>query len=149
MTVEKKQCDLIDTCRDLGVLPDDLEAIIEEGLISVLIDGNRKMISDDEVDRLRMILRLQNDLSVNLPGVDVILEMRRKMIQMRLEVDSILEFIREQVSKDLREILGEENYPMALGPGDEFLAVGRGVSSKRRGGGSATGRKPRNHREKE
>jgi len=131
MPAKKKPYDLIETCRDLGVLPDDLEAIIEEGLISVLIEGDRKMISDDEVDRLRMILRLKDDLSVNLPGVDVILEMRRKMIQMRLEVDSILDFIREQVSKDLREILGEENYPMALGPGDEFLAVGRGRKKKK------------------
>ena len=78
-----------------------------------------------------MIRRLERDLAVNLAGIDVILEMRSRMIQMRREVDQILEFLRRQISRDLREMLGEENFPMALGPGDEFLSVGRGVRQER------------------
>jgi hypothetical protein len=78
-----------------------------------------------------MILRLQRDLSINLAGIDVILEMRGKMIQMRNEVDDILDFIRHQISRDLREMLGEEDYPMALGEGEKFLSIDRGISGKR------------------
>jgi hypothetical protein len=43
-------------------------------------------------------------------------------------VDEILEFIRHRISEDLRELLGEEKYPLALGAGEEFLAVERGRS---------------------
>ena len=103
----------------------------------MVLDG--KALPSEQMDRLEMILRLQRDLGVNLPGIDVILEMRRKMIQMRREVDEILEFIRDQVSQDLREVLGEDAYPMALGPGEDFLSIGRGKpgrgEGKKRGSG--------------
>jgi hypothetical protein len=73
-------------------------------------------------------VRLQRDLGVNLPGIDVILEMRDREIRMRREVDEILEFIRHRISEDVRELLGEEKFPLALGAGEEFLAVERGRS---------------------
>jgi hypothetical protein len=52
------------------------------------------------------------------------------MIQMRKEVDDILDFIRIQISRDLREMLGEEDFPLALGAGEEFLSIGRSDSGK-------------------
>jgi MerR family transcriptional regulator/heat shock protein HspR len=118
--------DIAETCRRLGILPADIEAMEEEGLITLAVVLDGKALPSEQMERLEMILRLQRDLGVNLPGIDVILEMRRKMIQMRREVDEILEFIRDKVSRDLREILGEEEYPMALGPGENFLAIERG-----------------------
>jgi MerR family transcriptional regulator/heat shock protein HspR len=118
--------DIAETCRRLGILPADLEAMEEEGLITLAVVLDGKALPSEQLDRLEMILRLQKDLGVNLPGIDVILEMRRKMIQMRREVDEILEFIRDQISRDLREMLGEDEYPMALGPGDNFFALERG-----------------------
>lgn len=127
--------DIAETCRRLGILPADLEAMEEEGLITLAVVLDGKALPSEQLDRLEMILRLQRDLGVNLPGVDVILEMRRKMIQMRREVDEILEFIRDQVSRDLREMLGEEDFPMALGPGDDFFALERG---QRKGAGHGT-----------
>lgn len=123
---DKDLMDIAETCRRLGILPADLEAMEEEGLITLAVVLDGKALPSEQMDRLEMIIRLQRDLGVNLPGIDVILEMRRKMIQMRREVDEILEFIREQISRDLRELLGEDDYPMALGPGDDFLALERG-----------------------
>jgi len=123
---DKGLLDIAETCRRLGILPADLEAMEEEGLITLAVVLDGKALPSEQMDRLEMILRLQRDLGVNLPGIDVILEMRRKMIQMRREVDEILEFIRDQISRDLRELLGEDEYPMALGPGEDFLSIGRG-----------------------
>ncbi len=126
MSEFKDNCDLLETCRRLGIRPDDLKAIETEGLIVLESVQGEKVISGDQIERLEMILRLRNDLSINLAGIDVILDMRERMVQMRREVEQILEFLHKQISHDLRELLGEENYPMALGPGEEFLAVSRG-----------------------
>ncbi len=126
MTGDKRFLDIAETCRRVGILPADLEAMQEEGLISLAVVLDGKALPSDQLEHLEMIVRIQKDLGVNLAGIDVILEMRRKMIQMRREVDDILEFIRDQVSRDLREMLGEDRYPMALGPGERFLAVERG-----------------------
>ena len=121
---ESDSQDLLEACRRLGIDPGDLEAILEEGLVELETVQDRKFIPNDQIQRLEMILRLSRDLGVNLPGIDVILQMRQRMIEMRREVDQILEFLRSEISRDLRELLGEENYPLALGPGDEFLMVG-------------------------
>jgi MerR family transcriptional regulator/heat shock protein HspR len=130
MSGDKDVKDIAEICRRLGIQPVELEAMEEEGLITLAALRDEKALPSDQLDRLEMILRLQRDLSINLAGIDVILEMRDKMIQMRKEVDDILEFIRRQISRDLREMLGEEDFPMALGPGDKFLSIGRGISGR-------------------
>jgi len=130
MTGEKDILDIAEICRRLGIQPVDLEAMEEEGLITLAALRDGKALPSEQLDRVKMILRLQRDLSINLPGIDVILEMRRKMIQMRKEVDEILEFIRRQISSDLREMLGEEDYPMALGEGEKFLSIERGIQGR-------------------
>ena len=122
--------DIAGICRRLGIQPVELEAMEEEGLITLAAVRDGKELPSEQLDRLEMIIRLQRDLSINLAGIDVILDMRDKMIQMRKEVDDILEFIRRQISSDLREMLGEEDYPMALGPGEEFLSIGIGMERK-------------------
>jgi MerR family transcriptional regulator/heat shock protein HspR len=128
---DKNIVDIAEICRRLGIQPVELEAMEEEGLITLAAMRDGKALPSDQLDRLEMILRLQRDLSINLAGIDVILEMRGKMIQMRNEVDDILDFIRRQISRDLREMLGEEDYPMALGEGERFLSIERGISGKR------------------
>jgi len=118
--------DIAEICRRLGVLPTELEAMEEEGLITLAAVQDGKALPSEQLDRLEMIVRLQRDLGVNLPGIDVILEMRDREIRMRREVDEILEFIRHRISEDLRELLGEEKFPMALGAGEDFLSLGEG-----------------------
>jgi len=130
MRVDNDIMNIADICRRLGIQPVELEAMEEEGLITLAAIRDGKVLPSDQLDRLEMILRLQRDLSINLAGIDVILEMRGKMIQMRNEVDDILDFIRRQISRDLREMLGEEDYPMALGEGEKFLSIERGISGR-------------------
>lgn len=50
----------------------------------------------EELERIRIINNLVNELDVNLPGVEVILEMRENMIRMQQQFNAILEtLIRE------------------------------------------------------
>ena len=126
MKSDKAWHEIAEICRGLGIQPVELEAIEEEGLITLAALRDGKALPSEQLDRLRMIIRLQRDLGINLAGIDVILDMRSKMLQMRREVDDILDFIRRRISEDIREMLGEEDYPLALGEGEKFLVIERG-----------------------
>lgn len=49
-------------------------------------EGNRRLYSPRDIERLRRIARLTDELGVNLAGVEVILNMARKMEKMRAEM---------------------------------------------------------------
>ena len=53
----------------------------------------------DQVERIRVITNLINDLDVNLAGAAVILEMREKMLRMQKRFDRILEILSEELRK--------------------------------------------------
>jgi len=60
--------------------------------------GNTRLYGPDELKRLEMILRLTRDLGVNLAGVEVILNLHRRMQQeMDVDIDQWMSYIRQQV----------------------------------------------------
>ena len=58
-------------------------------------EGNIRLFSDEDVERVRAIQRLINDLGVNLAGAEVILHMREQMDSMRRELDELRRSIGE------------------------------------------------------
>lgn len=64
-------------------------------------DGNTRLYSEEDLRRLEVILTLTRELGVNLAGVEVILNMREKMERLQLQVEEMIEFVREQVSPSL------------------------------------------------
>ena len=50
--------------------------------------GNTRLFSQDDIERLRQVVRLINDLGVNLAGVDVILRMGRQIEELRAQLDA-------------------------------------------------------------
>ena len=61
-------------------------------------NGNTRLYTDDDIQKLEVILTLTRELGVNLAGVEVILNMREKMEQMQLQVEEMMEFVRDQAS---------------------------------------------------
>ncbi|MCJ7621109.1 MAG: MerR family transcriptional regulator [Anaerolineae bacterium] len=49
--------------------------------------GNRRLYSPREIEHLRAITRLVEELGVNLAGVEVVFHMRRRMEEMQAEMD--------------------------------------------------------------
>jgi MerR family transcriptional regulator, heat shock protein HspR len=64
-------------------------------------DGNTRLYTDDDLQRLEVILTLTRDLGVNLAGVEVILNMREKMEKLQEQVEEMVEFVRDQVPPNL------------------------------------------------
>lgn len=56
----------------------------------------------DQVERIRIICNLMEDLEVNLPGVEVILGMRENMIRMQRQFDEILEALIKELKTRIR-----------------------------------------------
>lgn len=63
-------------------------------------EGNTRLYTDDDLQRLEVILTLTRDLGVNLAGVEVILNMREKMEKLQREVDEIIAYVRDHLSSE-------------------------------------------------
>ena len=76
--------------RMLSCHPQTLRMYEREGLVSPFRSNrNLRLYSDADIDRLRMIKRLTQDLGVNLAGVEVILELLDKVDQQGHEVERL------------------------------------------------------------
>jgi MerR family transcriptional regulator/heat shock protein HspR len=82
--------------------PQTLRLYEREGLIkpSRSAKGTR-YYTEEDVERLELILNLTRDLGVNLAGVEVILNMREKMNRMQREFERFLEYIRDNVGHEM------------------------------------------------
>ncbi|MGH7382092.1 MAG: heat shock protein transcriptional repressor HspR [Candidatus Methylomirabilales bacterium] len=104
------------------VHPQTLRTYEREGLIRPSrTGGNTRLYSEEDLERIDLILRLTNELGVNLAGVEVILNMRDRMEQMRREAAEAFEAVFKMV--------GEELLHRRQGPG--LVPVGRRGLSRR------------------
>jgi MerR family transcriptional regulator/heat shock protein HspR len=98
----------------LGIHPQTLRLYEREGFIKPKRSGgNTRLYSEEDVERLEMVLRLTRELGVNLAGVEVILSMREKMEQMQREMEETIQQLREELA---REIQRREEMRKALVP---------------------------------
>lgn len=80
-----------------NIHPQTLRLYEREGLLKPSrSDGNTRLYSDEDLQRLEIILNLTRDLGVNLAGVEVILNMREKMEKIETEVNEFLDYIRRE-----------------------------------------------------
>ena len=85
-----------------GVHQQTLRLYEREGLLKPSrSDGNVRLYSDDDIERLEVILKLTRDLGVNLAGVEIILNMREKMDQMQREFNRFLESLRDYAEQNM------------------------------------------------
>jgi MerR family transcriptional regulator, heat shock protein HspR len=61
-------------------------------------EGNTRLYTEDDLQRLEVILTLTRELGVNLAGVEVILTMREKMEKLQEQVEEMIDFVQAQVS---------------------------------------------------
>lgn len=64
-------------------------------------EGNTRLYTEDDLQRLEIILTLTRELGVNLAGVEVILNMREKMEKMQQQVEEMISFVHDQISPPL------------------------------------------------
>jgi len=74
-----------------GLHPQTLRLYEREGLLKPSrSDGNTRLYTDEDLERLEVILHLTRDLGVNLAGVEIILNMRARMEAMQQQMEEFV-----------------------------------------------------------
>src|ERR1039457_4575939 len=60
-------------------------------------DGNTRLYTDEDLERLEFILSLARDLGVNIAGMAIILQMRERMEEMNRQMQSFVEYVRTEM----------------------------------------------------
>ena len=77
-----------------GIHPQTLRLYEREGLLKPSrSEGNTRLYTDPDLERLELILSLTRDLGVNLAGVEIILNMREKMDAMQQEFERFFQYL--------------------------------------------------------
>jgi MerR family transcriptional regulator, heat shock protein HspR len=91
--------------------PQTLRLYEREGLLKPSrSEGNTRLYTAEDVERLEVILHLTRDLGVNLAGVEIILNMREKMGEMQAQIQEFVATLnRELVSRTVHPQPQERN----------------------------------------
>jgi len=88
--------------KSYGIHPQTLRLYEREGLLKPSrTDGNTRLYSEEDLRQLEVILNLTRDLGVNLAGVEIILNMRRKIEQMQGEVNEFMDYVKRELARGI------------------------------------------------
>ncbi len=84
-----------------GIHPQTLRLYEREGLLQPSrSEGNTRLYTDEDLERLEVILKLTREFGVNLAGVEIILNMREKMEAMQAQIEEfVATFSREMAAR--------------------------------------------------
>ncbi|HKP54572.1 MAG TPA: MerR family transcriptional regulator [Chloroflexia bacterium] len=89
----------------LGVHPQTLRLYEREGLVEPKRTGGKiRLYSERDIEQVRCIMRLTNDLGVNLAGAEAILNMRERMVRMYEEMERMRRMMYAEMEALRREL---------------------------------------------
>jgi len=92
----------------LEVHPQTLRHYERRGLVvPTRTEGKTRLYSRDDLTKLRLILRLANELGVNLAGIEVVLNMREKISQLEDERNELIKAIFEALYEEFQSSSSE------------------------------------------
>lgn len=112
----------------LSIHPQTLRLYEREGLVTPKrSQGNTRLYSHRDVDKVKLIIHLTRDMGVNLAGVEVILNMRVQMEEMQHEMNGLIGYLRDELRKEITRLSkGTED----IGKGVTKRPVRKGVRVK-------------------
>src|ERR1700745_2629029 len=90
-----------------NIHPQTLRLYEREGLLKPSrTEGNTRLYTEEDTERLELILSLTRDMGVNMAGVEVALNMREKMEQMRRQMEEFVNLVQRELMN--RQTVNEE-----------------------------------------
>ncbi len=81
-----------------GIHPQTLRLYEREGLLRPSrSEGNTRLYTDEDLERLEFILNLARDLGVNIAGIAIVLQMRERMEAMSLQMGEFVDYVRSEM----------------------------------------------------
>src|SRR5215813_662952 len=66
-------------------------------------DGNTRLYTDADLERLEVIITLARDMGVNLAGIEIILNMREKMVEMEKQMTEFATAVQHELSRAISQ----------------------------------------------
>jgi MerR family transcriptional regulator/heat shock protein HspR len=111
--------------------PQTLRLYEREGLLAPSrSEGNTRLYTDDDLERLEVILKLTRELGVNLAGVEIILNMREKMSAMQLQIEEFVSTLNREFTNQARRSAEEPRN--SLVPVIQVTAITRPDAGRKR-----------------
>jgi MerR family transcriptional regulator/heat shock protein HspR len=116
--------------------PQTLRLYEREGLLKPSrSEGNTRLYTDSDLERLELILSLTRDLGVNLAGVEIILNMREKMDAMQREFERFFDYLQNH-AQELSHFTDPP--PPEAGALVAVSRISRSVPARRRASGKSS-----------
>ncbi len=81
-----------------AIHPQTLRLYEREGLLRPSrSDGNTRLYTDEDLERLEFILNLARDLGVNIAGIAIVLQMRERMEEMNRQMSGFVDYVRTEM----------------------------------------------------
>jgi MerR family transcriptional regulator/heat shock protein HspR len=119
--------------------PQTLRLYEREGLLKPSrSDGNTRLYTDEDLERLEFILNLARDLGVNIAGIAIVLQMRERMEEMNRQMQGFVDYVRTEMLTRMQQTqqagLVHMPRPMVVPkPGREHAAGSREQSGAKAG----------------
>jgi len=85
--------------------PQTLRLYEREGLLAPSrSEGNTRLYTAGDLERLEVTLKLTRELGVNLAGVEIILNMREKMGEMQRQIESFVQSLNTEMTQRARPV---------------------------------------------
>ena len=115
MTDKGKPLYMIGVVADMLKLhPQTLRMYEKKGLIRPSrTEGQTRRYSAEDVEEISRVTRLARDLGVNLAGIEIILKMRRRMLDMQVQIEDLTSYVRTE--------MGETSDPTSRGRSEALV----------------------------
>jgi MerR family transcriptional regulator/heat shock protein HspR len=84
-------------------------------------EGNTRLYTEEDLQRLDVILTLTRDMGVNLAGIEIILNMREKMLEMEKQMSEFASVVQQELSRVANNVSQEKPSRHAIVPRSRFL----------------------------
>jgi len=117
-----------------AIHPQTLRLYEREGLLAPSrSEGNTRLYTDEDLERLEIILKLTRELGVNLAGVEIILNMREKMEAMQKQMEGFIETLNRELSERAADRPVDRNSLMPVIQINSLARSEKRVEGKRKG----------------
>jgi MerR family transcriptional regulator/heat shock protein HspR len=113
--------------------PQTLRLYEREGLLRPSrSEGNTRLYTDEDLERLEFILNLARDLGVNIAGIAVVLQMRERMEEMNRQMQGFVDYVRSEMLTRMQQQQGQSpglvplRRPIVMRPVVKVAAKGPG-----------------------
>jgi MerR family transcriptional regulator/heat shock protein HspR len=115
MTTRSKPLYMIGVVAEMLKLhPQTLRTYEKKGLVRPSRTvGRTRMYSPEDVEEVARVTRLARDLGVNLAGIEIILKMRRRMVEMQAQIEDLMNYVKSD--------MGESRDPAIRGKGEALV----------------------------